>query len=111
MFDKLALSDYVTIAAFFAVLESEGPNVLFDIVYGREDAKDQADCGSIEDIPKESNYRSNLQAKGFTDEEIVALASLESFGIIQDPKEKDISIYPKLSNYFYKELLSPSITS
>ncbi len=106
-FDKLSLSDYVSVAAFLAVKESEGPNVLGEIVYGRKDAKDVSECGSIEDIPNESNYRSNLLAKGFTDDEIVALASVESFGIVKDPKEKDISIYPKLSNFFYKEVLSP----
>jgi hypothetical protein len=102
VFDKLSLSDYITAAAFLAVKESEGPDVVSEFSYGRVDAKDLSECGSIGDIPNESNYKSNLQAKGFTDEEIVALASLESFGILEDPKAKEVSEWPKLNTYFYK---------
>jgi hypothetical protein len=47
-----------------------------------------------------------LKAKGFSDDEIVALASVEAFGEVWDPKKLDTSKYPKLDNYYYKQLLS-----
>lgn len=47
-----------------------------------------------------------MKAKGFTDDEIVSLASVEAFGVVWDPKKLDTSKYPKLDNYYYKQLLS-----
>jgi hypothetical protein len=38
-----------------------------------------------------------LQAKGFEDDEIVAL---------EDPSRKDGTIYTKFDNYYYKSLLT-----
>lgn len=55
-----------------------------------------------------SGYVANLKAKGFDDAEIVALASVEAFGLVWDPKKKDTSKYPKLDNYYYKQLLGSS---
>ena len=36
--DKLSMSDYLTAFAFMVVRESEGPNILDDIGFGRKDA-------------------------------------------------------------------------
>ena len=105
--DKLSLSDYFTSAAFFVVREAEGPNILDDITYGRQDAKSEAEAGDASKIPSVGpNYVSNLKAKGFNESEIVALASIEAFGNIYDPKKRDTSKFPKLDNYFYKQLLT-----
>lgn len=101
--DKLSYSDYFASAAFFVIREAEGPNILDDISYGRQDVKTEAEAGDASKIPSlGSNYVSNLKAKGFDDSEIVALASVENFGCIWDPKKRDTSHFPKLDNYYYK---------
>ena len=56
--------------------------------------------------PTDTPMTSNLKAKGFDESEIVALASVEAFGCIWDPKKLDTSNFPKLDNYYYKQLLS-----
>ena len=89
VFDKLSLSDYFASAAFLVVREAEGPNILDEITFGRVDAVDEKETGSVDNIPTPSNFKSNLQAKGFTDNEIVALAAVEAFGVVWDPKKKD----------------------
>jgi hypothetical protein len=37
-----------------------------------------------------------------TDEEIVALASVEAFGVFMDPSQERWSSHPTLDNYYYK---------
>ena len=87
--------------------EAEGPNILADISYGRKDATGEAQAGDVKLIPSVgSNYVSNLKAKGFDNNEIVALAAVEAFGVVWDPKKRDTSKYPKLDNFFYKQLLT-----
>ena len=76
-----------------------------DMTYGRKDAQNESEVGDVINIPTLKNYRENLKAKGFTDEEIVALSSIESFGATWDPLRKSGSPYPKLDNYHYKQLL------
>lgn len=104
--DKVSVSDYITSAAVFVVGEAEGPNMIPDITYGRTDAKTEAEAGSVDNIPSAGNFASNLKAKGFDSEEVVALASIPAFGKVWDPKKRDTSKYPKLDNYYYKQLLS-----
>ncbi|TNV76309.1 hypothetical protein FGO68_gene12209 [Halteria grandinella] len=108
--DKLSLSDYFTSAAFFVIREAEGPNILDDISYGRVDAKSEAEAGSASLIPSafDGKYTSTLKSKGFENDEVVALAAIEAFGCAWDPKKKDTSKYPKLDNYYFKQLLNPS---
>ena len=64
------------------------------------------DLGSADDIPSESNYKSNLESKGFTEGEIVAIASIPSFGVLQNPEKLKITKHPKFDNYYYKQVLS-----
>jgi catalase (peroxidase I) len=104
--DKLSISDYMTTAAIFVVKEAEGPNLVPEIVYGRKDAATENEAGDPSTLPTADNYRSVLQAKGFDDEEIVALASIEGFGQYWDPKKREGSIYPKLDNFYYKKVLT-----
>lgn len=107
--DQLSVSDYITSAAYFVVREAEGPNILADITYGRSDAKTEAEAGDVKQIPViGSSWVSNLKAKGFENNEIVALASVEAFGIVWDPKKRDTSKYPKLDNFYYKQLMNGS---
>lgn len=107
--DQLSVSDYITSAAYFVVREAEGPNILADITYGRNDAKTEAEAGDVKQIPViGSSWVSNLKAKGFENNEIVALASTEAFGIVWDPKKRDTSKYPKLDNFYYKQLMNGS---
>ena len=107
--DQLSVSDYITSAAYFVVREAEGPNILADITYGRNDAKTEAEAGDVKQIPViGSSCVSNLKAKGFENNEIVALASVEAFGIVWDPKKRDTSKYPKLDNFYYKQLMNGS---
>lgn len=89
--------------------EAEGPNILSDITYGRVDAKNETEAGDVKQIPVVgSSWVSNLKAKGFENGEIVALASVEAFGVVWDPKKLDTSKFPKLDNYYYKQLLTGS---
>ena len=53
-------------------------------------------------MPNASNYVDNLRSKGFSDAEIVALASVEAFGVVQDPEHARTSSFAKLDNYYYK---------
>lgn len=80
--------------------------MLNSITYGRIDATTEKEAGDVKQIPRQGEYRKNLQAKGFTDDEIVALGSLDAFGEVWDPKKRDSSKYPKLDNYYYKQLLT-----
>ena len=57
-------------------------------------------------MPNASNYVDNLKAKGFSDAEIVALASVEAFGVVQDAEHARWSSFPKLDNYYYKQLMA-----
>jgi hypothetical protein len=109
--DKLSVSDYLAAAAMFMVKEAEGPDLMRQYKYGRQDVKNANEVGDVNQIPNASNYRQNLEAKGFSVDEIAALASLESFGVIADPKKRDVSIYPKLDNYIYQLLSSAQPTS
>lgn len=85
------------------VRESEGPNILDEIAYGRKDALSEKEAGEVKFIPAVGNqYVSNLKAKGFDAQEIVALASIEAYGTVMDPKKLDTSKFPKLDNFFYK---------
>ena len=107
--DKLSLSDYFVSAATLVVKEAEGPNVLKDLTFGRKDVASEAEAGDVSQIPAAgAGYKSALKAKGFDDAEIVSLAAIEAFGCVWDPKKRDVSREPKLDNFYYKQLLSPS---
>lgn len=107
--DKLSLADYFVSAASLVIKEAEGPNILNDITFGRKDATEEKEAGDVKQIPVAgAGYKSNLKAKGFDDAEIVALAAIEAFGEVWDPKKRDVSREPKLDNYYYKQLLTSS---
>lgn len=102
------MTDYILDAALLVIKEAEGPNLLDDFAYGRKEIENESQAGRMESIPTSANYVSNLQAKGFTADEIVALASIEVFGQLWDPKVADQTVYPKLDNFYYKQLLTGS---
>ena len=79
--------------------------MLDEFTYGRTDASNVAECGSS-DLPSEGNYTSYLSSHGFSDEEIVALANVEAFGVVRDPSHADKSTFPRFDNYYYKALLT-----
>lgn len=79
--------------------------MLDEFTYGRRDAANAEECGSPE-MPSEGNYTSYLQSNGFSEEEIVALANCEAFGVVKDPSHTSASKYPRFDNYYYKALLS-----
>lgn len=103
MLDNLSDADYFAATAVLVLKEAQGPNVLNEFAYGRKDisSSDKA-IGDVSNIPNASNYRSNLQAKGFTDEEIVALASLEALGHLHDPELGKTTYFDKLDNRFFQ---------
>lgn len=107
-FDKLSFADYAVAAAFTTIQEAGGPVMLDDFSFGRKDAATASECGSIKNVPSEKNYVSHLTTLGFSEKEIVALASIESFGIHRDPKQSRWSSHPKFETYFYKQLLTSS---
>jgi hypothetical protein len=81
--------------------------MLDEFSWGRQDATDASECGSLV-IPTGNEYVSNLRANGLSDQEIVALASVEAFGVVRDPEYAEKSIYSKFDTYYFKELLSQS---
>lgn len=89
-------------AAYTTIQWADGPVMLDEFMYGRRDAQSADECGKLESVPTSSTYVSNLQAKGFSDEEIVALASVEAFGVLRDPNQARWSSHPKFDTYYYK---------
>lgn len=104
-FDKLSMADYSVAAAFTTIQWADGPVMLDEFAYGRKDASSAEECGSTSQVSSDA-YVANLQAKGFSDEEIVALASVEAFGITRDPEQARWSAFPKFDNYYYKQVLT-----
>eukprot|EP00347_Sterkiella_histriomuscorum_P007029 403350518 len=102
--DNLSDADYLAAAGVMILKEAHGPNILNDFTYGRKEISHSNELGSVDNIPTAKNYRSNLQAKGFTDDEIVALASLEAIGHIHDPELGKTTYYEKLDNSFYQQI-------
>jgi hypothetical protein len=106
-FDKLSYADYAVAAAFTTIQAAQGPVMLDQYFYGRKDAVSESECGPASVIlPQGGDFVSNLQAMDFSEEEIVALASIEAFGLIVDPEHSRWSDFGKLDNYYYKQLLS-----
>ena len=62
--DKLSIADYFAAAAFIAIKEAEGPNILPELQYGRKDA-DKAEVKILDNIPTEHNAKERLTALGF----------------------------------------------
>jgi hypothetical protein len=79
--------------------------MLDEFYYGRKDAASAQECGSTKEV-SQSSYVANLQAKGFTEEEIVALASVEGFNVTRDPEQARWSSFPKFDNFYYKQVLT-----
>lgn len=104
-YDKISMADYFSAAALTTIDIAGGPKALNEFIWGRKDAT-EADLGNVENIPTENNYRSNMEAKGFTNEEIVALASVEAFGVVEDQAKARWLANPIISNYYYKALLT-----
>ena len=102
--DKLSNTDFITNAALLVIKESEGPNLLDEFQFGRIDVSEK-EVGDVSNIPTASNFHESLKKRGFSDDEIVALASLETFGEFNDPKRQEVSNWPRLDNYLYKQLL------
>ena len=82
--------------------------MLEDFFYGRKDAASVSECNPLSNIPTPNDFAENLKQKGFTDEQIVALSSVEAFGIVEEPLQTGGSIFPKFSNYYFKKLLTSS---
>ena len=77
--------------------------MLDDFAYGRKDAASASECGSLE-IPGYENkgsFVSYLRRLDFSEEEIVALASVEAFGQVVNPEHARWSSQPKLDTYYY----------
>lgn len=85
--------------------------MLDDFAWGRRDATSEAECGSLEGVPRPNNYISRLEDLGFDDNEIVALANCESFGVDVPAAHSRWSSHPKFNNYLYKLLLTQSGSS
>ena len=81
-FDKVSNADLAVAAAMTTIQFAEGPVMLDEFAYGRKDAGSASECGNFENYPKEGNYVSVLESKGFSKEEAVALASIEAFGVL-----------------------------
>lgn len=80
--------------------------MLDEFAFGRKDAETLAECGTLKSIPRGSKYVDGMVAKGFTPSEVVALAAIEAFGVVQDPSQARWSTFPKFDTYYYKQLLS-----
>lgn len=105
-FDKISHADFAVAAAYTTIQAAGGPTILHDFFYGRKDATSNSDCNPLSNMPTEDNYADNMGQKGFTPEQIVALAYCEAFGVVQDPSHVRASLFPRFNNYYYKKLLT-----
>ncbi len=103
-FDKLSHSDFAVAAAFTAITEAGGPVMLNEYAYGRQDASVN-ECGSTE-IPSGSSLVQFYESNGFSEQEIVALASIEAFGDVRNPESMKLSSHPRLDSYYFQQLLT-----
>lgn len=101
--DNVSNGDFFTFAAALVMKDCEGPDVLTKIKLGRKDTTKPLDISST---PTSNNYKENLRAKGFSDAEIVALASIQSFGVVVDPKKTGVYSQPKFDIFPFKEALT-----
>lgn len=108
MLDLMSDSDYLAAAGVLVLKEASGINVIDDFAYGREDVTSKTQ-GRVENIPTHANFKQNLQAKGFTNEEIVALASIEALEAINAPTLGQTSFFETLDNSLYKLVGSNSV--
>ena len=107
VFDKLSYADYAVAAAFTTIQEAGGPVMLDEFAWGRRDAKAAGDCGSApQSVP--SDYHGHLSKMGLSDQEIVALASIETFSVLRNPSHSKWSEHPRFDNFYYKQLLTSS---
>ncbi len=83
--DKLSQADYAVAAAYSMIQEAGGPVMLDEFAWGRKDAQTDSECGNHQEMPRDQ-YVSNLTGSGLTTEEALAVASLEAFGLVRDPK-------------------------
>ena len=98
IFDHMGHADYAVGAAYTTIQLAGGPTILHDFFYGRKDAQSASDCNPISNMPNESNYADNMMQKGFTPDQVVALAYCEAFGVVQDPAHVRASLFPKFDN-------------
>ena len=105
-FDKCSLADYSVGAAFSTIQFADGPIMLDEFAWGRKDATSEAECGSLDNVPQPNGYIQRLDSLGFDSNEIVALATCESFGIDQNAAHARWSSHPKFNNHLYKSLLT-----
>ena len=111
IFDKLSYGDFAVAAAYTTIQAANGPVMLDEFAFGRKDANSVEEAGDYQSIPthgSSTQFVSYLKERGFSDEEIVALASVEAFGSVNDPKRAQLSSFPVLDNFYYKQLLTVS---
>ena len=81
--------------------------MLDEFAWGREDASSASECGKApESVP--SDYHGHLSQIGLSDEEVVALASIEAFSVLRNPSHSRWSEHPKFDNFYYKQMLASS---
>ncbi|CDW89112.1 cytosolic ascorbate peroxidase [Stylonychia lemnae] len=108
--DPMSVSDWVTSAAVLMIKEADGPNIQRQLSYGRVDINNVNQVGDPNNIPNAQNYKQSLAARGFNDEEIAALASVEALGLVQDPAHTELSSHLKIDNFFYKQVLAGRVS-
>ncbi len=107
-FDKISHADYAVTGAMTTITWAGGPVMLDDFFYGRKDATSESECNAITNFPTAENYKDNMMAKGFTAEQVVALANCEAFGVVRSPENERWSTCPRFDNYYYQALLTSS---
>jgi len=105
-FDKTSNADYAVAGAMTTITWAGGPVMLDDFFYGRKDAASESECNDISNVPHAGNYAENMMAKGFTAEQVVALANCEAFGVVRSPNNVRWSNHPRFDNYYYQALLT-----
>jgi len=80
--------------------------MLDEFAWGRKDATSEAECGSLDLVPQPNGYIKRLGDLGFDSNEIVALATCETFGVSRNAARSRWSSHPKFNNYLYKSLLT-----
>ena len=91
IFDKLSLADYAHLGAAFAIHAATGPGFSNELTYGRVDCESAEEAATYGEAPCPSQgitaYKDGFLARGFTDEEAVALSYVHAFGRVQSANQ------------------------
>lgn len=107
-FDSLSYSDYLQNFSIIGIKDAGGPNLAEFNLFGRADAKTEADLEGADEIPDPdkgaTHFIDLFKKKGFSERDIVALSYIYAFGNVRTYYEKTYTNFHVFDNQFYKNI-------